>query len=47
MLESIASTKQVERKFLSMVIQDLKKRLIDGENGLYKWIWTDSMWEMH
>ena len=30
-LESIASKKQLERKSLCMVIQDLKERLVEGE----------------
>ena len=29
-LESIASTNQIEKKSLCMVIQDLKERLVDG-----------------
>ena len=34
-LESIVSSKQVERKSLCNVVQDLKERLIDGEISSY------------
>ena len=43
-LESIASTSQVDKKSLRMVIHNLKKRLLDGEVGSYQWIPTGSMW---
>ena len=43
-LESIVSTKQVERKSLRMVIQDLKETLVDGEISSYQWIPTRWMW---
>ena len=46
MLESIASTKQVERKSLHMVIQDMKDRLADGDILLYHLILTCLMWKM-
>ena len=52
-LESIASTKQVERESLHIVVLDLKKRLMEGEVTSYQWIPTGSMWadaltkEMH
>ena len=42
-LKSIASSKQVERKSLRMVIQDLKEGLINGEIATYQGILTDSM----
>ena len=43
-LESIASTRQVDRKSLRMFIQDLKERLLEGEFTLCQWILTGSMW---
>ena len=43
MLESIASTTQVERESLRTVVQDLEKRLIDEDIASYQWILTDSM----
>ena len=43
-LESIASTKQVDRKSLHMVIQGLKERLVDGKIKSYQWIPTGLMW---
>jgi len=42
-LESITSTNQVDRNSLRIAIQNLKKRLIDGDKALYQWILTDSM----
>ena len=36
--------KQVERKSLRMVIQDLKEWLIDGETASYQWIRTNLIW---
>ena len=42
-LESITSTKQVDRKSLHMVVQDLKERLLEEEIGLFQWIPTKSM----
>ena len=38
------SMKQVERKSLRNVVQDLKERLIDSEISSYQWILTGSMW---
>ena len=43
-LEKIASMRQVDRKSRSMVIQDLKERLLEGEFTLCQWILTGSMW---
>ena len=42
--ESINSMKQVERKSLRKVIQDLKEQLIDGKTVSYQWIPTNLMW---
>ena len=43
-LESIASSKQIERKTLRLTVVDLKERLIDGEIYSYSWLPTQSMW---
>ena len=43
-LESIASSKQIERKTLRLTVTDLKERLIDGEIYSYLWLPTKSMW---
>ena len=43
-LESISTTKQIEKKSLCMVIQDLKERMMDREISSYQWIPTCSMW---
>ena len=37
-LESIASSRQVERKTLRHTIIDLKERLLDGEVYSYSWL---------
>merc|ERR1712082_462906 len=50
-LESIASTKQIERKALRMVVQEMKEQLRDGDINSYQWvsskkhmgIWTKEM----
>ena len=42
-LESIASSKQVERKLLRNSITDLKKRLEDGSIQSYSWLDTKDM----
>ena len=53
MLESIASSKQIERKTLRLTVVDLKERLIEGDITSYSWLSTDNMWvdiltkEMH
>ena len=42
-LESIASSRQVERKTLRHTIMDLKKRLVDREIYTYSWLPTQEM----
>ena len=42
-LESIASSKQVERKLLRMTIKDLKDRLLEGDVSSYSWLSTRDM----
>ena len=42
-LESIVSSKQVERKLLRMTIKDLKDRLLEGDVSLYSWLSTRDM----
>ena len=43
-LESIASTKQIERKGLRMTVQEMKEKLRDGEIKSYQWVSTKQMW---
>ena len=43
-LESIASTKQIERKGLRMVVQEKKERLRDGDITSYQWVSTKKIW---
>ncbi len=43
-LESIASSKQIERKALTLNVVDLKERLVDGDVHSYSWLPTKSMW---
>ena len=43
-LESIASSKQIDRKTLQMTVVDLKERLVDGEVFSYSWLPTEKMW---
>ena len=43
-LESIASSRQIERKSLRLTVTDLKERLLDGEVTSYSWLPTKSMW---
>ena len=43
-LESIGSSKQIERKSLKLTVTDLKERLLDGEGYSYSWLPTNSMW---
>ena len=43
-LESIASTKQIERKGLRMTVQEMKEKLMEGEIRLYQWLSTKEMW---
>ena len=42
-LESIASSKQVERKTLRPTIVDLKERLVDRDIHFYAWLPTQDM----
>jgi len=42
-LESIASSKQIDRKTLQMTVVDLKERLVDGEVFSYSWLPTEKM----
>ena len=39
-LESIASTKQIERKGLRMLVHEMKDKLRDGEIDSYQWVST-------
>ena len=43
-LESIASTKQIERKGLRMEVQEMKDKLRDGEIDSYQWVSTKQIW---
>merc|ERR1711873_197558 len=43
-LESIASNKQIERKGLRMVVQEMKEKLRDGEINSYQWVSTKQIW---
>merc|ERR1712240_581533 len=43
-LESIASTRQIERKGLRMTVQEMKEKLMEGEIVLYQWLSTKEMW---
>ena len=43
-LESIASSKQIERKTLRLTVVDLKERLVDGDIFSYSWLPTKNMW---
>ena len=43
LLESIASSKQVDQRLLRNTMVDLKQKLINGEVSLYSWIDTKSM----
>merc|ERR1712114_76804 len=43
-LESIASTRQIERKGLRMTVQEIKEKLIEGEIVSYQWLSTKEMW---
>ena len=43
-LESIASTKQIERKGLRMTVQEMKEKLMDGEVKSYQWLSTEEIW---
>ena len=43
-LESIASTRQVERKGLRMTVQEMKDKLIECEIKSYQWLSTKEIW---
>ena len=43
-LESIASTRQIERKGLRMTVQEMKEKLMEGEITSYQWLSTKEMW---
>ena len=43
-LESIASSKQIERRTLRMTVVDLKERLMDRDVYSYSWLPTNNMW---
>ena len=42
-LESIASSKQIERKTLRQTVVDLKERLVDGDIQSFSWLPTQDM----
>ena len=42
-LESIASSKQIERKTLRHTVVDLKERLVDGDIQSFSWLLTQDM----
>ena len=44
LLESIASSRQIERKNLRMTVQGLKERLMEGDVKSYQWLCTKDMW---
>ena len=44
LLESIASTKQIDRRSLRITVQELKEKLKTGEVKSYEWIATKEMW---
>ena len=43
LLDSIASSKQVDTKMMRPIIHDMKERLIDQEIRSFKWIKTKNM----
>ena len=43
-LESIASTRQIERKQLRMVVKEMKDKLREGEITSYQWVSTKNIW---
>ena len=43
-LESVASIRQIERNTLSITVQELKDKLMQGEVTSYQWISTSDMW---
>ena len=42
-LESISSSKQIERKTLRQTVVDLKERLVDGDVHSFSWLLTQGM----
>merc|ERR1712240_504523 len=43
-LESIAYTRQIERKGLKITVQEMKEKLMEGEIVSYQWLSTKEMW---
>ena len=43
-LESIVSSKQIDRKTLRLTVVDLKERLVEGDISSYSWLSMDKMW---
>ena len=43
-LESIASSKQIDRKTLRPTVVDFKERLVDGDIHSYSWLPMQNMW---
>ena len=43
-LESIASTKQIDRKQLRGMVTEMKEKLTDGEITSYQWVSTKDIW---
>merc|ERR1712240_409151 len=43
-LESIASTRQIERKQLRMVVKEMKDKLREGDITSYQWVSTKDIW---
>ena len=43
-LESIASSKQLDRKTLRLTVVNPQERLVEGDIASYSWLPTDSMW---
>merc|ERR1712240_535586 len=43
-LESIASTKQIERKQLRMVVKEMKDKFREGDITSYQWVSTKDIW---
>ena len=43
-LDSIASSKQIDRKTLRLTVMDLKERLVEGDITSYSWLSMDKMW---
>merc|ERR1712240_1007376 len=43
-LESIASTKQIERMQFRMVVKEMKDKLRDGDITSYQWVLTKNIW---